>query len=476
MREKRGLFLFRLFLLLCASAPLRERMGLGVSAVAQARILVVEDDYAMSKLMEMALQQADFHTSLARSCKQARELLGSKEFGLILCDLYLGDGNGLELLKESRQLDLPPPFLMITAKGSVETAVETLREGAFDYLAKPFSTDQLIEQVQRALKAAQPLQDRVAAKAGSVDSLMTGSSPPMVKLYREIALAARSDCPVLVCGETGTGKELVAKALHRFSPRKEKPFVPVNCGSLTETLLEAELFGHERGAFTGASTARQGLFQSAQGGTLFLDEIADTTAGLQVHLLRALQDGEIRPLGSSSLIHVDTRIVAATNQDLKRLVDKGRFRQDLYYRLTVVQLEIPPLRARSEDIPQLASTFLSRAAERLGRPFEISKPALRLLGSYAWPGNVRELENAIERVAVLKTDRLIVASDLDFLGKASNAEDPPGLSELERVERRKIAAVLREAGGNKAEAARRLGIQRKTLYRKAQRLKIDLSG
>jgi DNA-binding NtrC family response regulator len=437
------------------------------------RILVVEDDPATSRMVMMALRSAGHSPAAARNCREARRMIAEETFDLLLCDLYLGDGTGLELLRENRARPSPPPVVMFTAQGSVETAVEAIREGAFDYLAKPFKIQDLLALAQRALDSAEAAGDAAAETEAPRPTMLIGNSPPMVELYKKIALAARSDSPVLITGETGTGKELVARSLHEFSPRSRRPFVPVNCGALTETLLESELFGHERGAFTGAVAAGKGLFEQAQGGTLFLDEITETSPGFQVKLLRALQEGEVRPVGSRRVVRVDVRIVAAANQDPEELMNHARFRRDLYYRLGVVRLTVPPLRERKEDIPQLAAHFLRRISERLGRPVRMTAESLARLQAYAWPGNVRELENVIERAAVLKTDLAIVPEDLEFLvGRESEAASD--LGELDLVERDKIVEVLKEAAGNKAEAARRLGIERKTLYRKARRLGIDL--
>ena len=437
------------------------------------RILVAEDDYATSKMVEMALKTVHYEPTLARSFQQACRHLEGPPFDLILSDLYLGDGTGLELLKISRSLNPAPPFLVFTARGSLETAVEAIQEGAFDYLAKPFKVDRLLTLVRRALDSTKLENTDPPAES----SMMIGYSPPMVDLYKKIGLVAPTDSPVLICGETGTGKELVARALHQFSRRRQHSFVPVNCGSLTHTLLESELFGHEKGAFTGAVSAHMGLLESASGGTLFLDEITETDTGFQVKLLRFLQEGEVRPVGGNRLIKTDLRVVAAGNRIFEDEIENGAFRSDLYYRLSVVRLDIPPLRDRPTDIPQLAAVFLSRAASRLNRPLTLSPSALTTLQAYSWPGNVRELENAIERAAVLKTDSVITSDDLDFLARVDEAEQSAAdleLSVLDIVERDKIISVLKESQGNKAEAARRLNIDRKSLYRKANRLKIDL--
>jgi DNA-binding NtrC family response regulator len=425
-------------------------------------------------MVVMALKSAGYDAIPARSCREARRVLDERDFDLLLCDLYLTDGNGLEILRETRGQRDAQPVVMFTAQGTVETAVEAIREGAFDYLAKPFKIQDLLGLVQKALESVgredgedEPVEKEVRP------TMLIGNSPPMVELYKRIALAARSDSPVLISGETGTGKELVARSLHQFSVRRNRPFVPVNCGALTETLLESELFGHERGSFTGAFASRKGLFEQAQGGTLLLDEITETSPGFQVKLLRALQEGEVRPVGGNRVVQVDVRVVAASNRDLEGEMLQGKFRKDLFYRLSVVHLVVPPLRERTDDIPQLANHFLRLVADRLSRKLKLGDDAIQVLQRYSWPGNVRELENVIERVAVLKTDASIGCDDFHFL-KASTDDSDLNLNELSLVEREKIIEILRESRGNKTEAARRLGIERKSLYRKAKRLGIDL--
>lgn len=435
------------------------------------QILVVEDDPATSRMVTLALKTDGFESTAARSLAAAREALASRRFDLILCDLYLGDGTGLELLQLNRSAPDPSPVIMFTAQGTVETAVEAISAGALDYLAKPFQVSDLLSLVRRTLEQSEPPQ---APEEEGPESILIGNSAPMVELYKRIALAARGVTPVLVCGETGTGKELVAQCLHRFSARRDHPFVPVNCGALTETLLESELFGHERGAFTGAVGSRKGLFEQAEGGTLFLDEVTETSPAFQVKLLRVLQESEIRPVGGNRSVVVDVRIVAATNQDIPGLIGEGRFRQDLYYRLGVVELRVPPLRDRRQDIPALVRHFLKASAVRTGRRLEVSPAAMDLLSRHDWPGNVRELENVLERSAVLKTDSLLIPGDLAGIVAPEPPASPAGLNPLDLIERNQILQVLREVKGNRTEAARRLGIERKSLYRKADRLGIDL--
>lgn len=438
-----------------------------------AHILIVEDDPATSRMVAMALKSSGYRTTAARSFRQAKVAMGEQPFDLLLCDLYLGDGTSIDLLKETSSERGHPPVIVFTAHGSVETAVEAIDQGAFDYLAKPFSIEDLLRLVSRALSVTTPTDDDIDASPFGERTLLIGNSPPMVELYKKIALAARSESSVLITGETGTGKELVARSLHLFSRRKEGPFVPVNCGALTESLLESELFGHERGAFTGAAAARPGLFQLAENGTLFLDEITETSAGFQVKLLRALQEKEIRPVGGTTPIATNARIVAASNRDLGEDLVNGIFRKDLFYRLGVVTLEIPPLRNRTGDIPQLIQFFLEKASNGQGRRYSITAEAVALLERHSWPGNVRELENAIFRSVALKTSPNLDVDDFVFLLNGSK-KITLGLNELESNERDTILEAIRASQGNRSEAARRLGIGRRSLYRKADRLGIDL--
>lgn len=438
-----------------------------------AHVLIVEDDPATSRMVAMALKSSGYLTTAARSFKQAKRELAGQAFDLLLCDLYLGDGTSIDLLKETSGDRAHPPVIVFTAHGSVETAVEAIDQGAFDYLAKPFSIEDLLRLVARALSASTPAAEEQEENPSGRHHLLIGNSPPMVELYKKIALAARSESPVLISGETGTGKELVARSLHRFSRRQEGPFVPVNCGSLTEGLLESELFGHERGAFTGATASRPGLFQLAENGTLFLDEITETTAAFQVKLLRALQEKEIRPVGGTATITANARIIASSNRNFEEEIESGRFRKDLFYRLGVVTLEVPPLRERAGDVPQLVQFFLEKASSGQNRRYSITTEAVDLLETHSWPGNVRELENAVFRSVALKTSPTLDVEDFAFLLNGSR-KATLGLNELESNERNTILGAIRASQGNRSEAARRLGIGRRSLYRKADRLGIDL--
>jgi DNA-binding NtrC family response regulator len=371
--------------------------------------------------------------------------------------------------------------LLISGFGTLETAIDAVRAGAFDYISKPFNIGEVKATVDRALQQAsrgpstggRPPRD--TAPAG-----LLGRTAPMLVVYKQIAYAADATVPVLIVGESGTGKELVARAIHSHGPRSAHPFVAVNCGAITETLLESELFGHARGAFTGAVSDAKGLFEQAHGGTVFLDEIGETSPALQVKLLRALEEGEIRPVGASRPVHVDARVVAATNVDLEKGVAEQRFRQDLYYRLTVVVINVPPLRARRADIPLLVSHFLQKACARSGRQVTIASAGVEALAAHDWPGNVRELENTIERLVLFSRGAVIEVADLPpaVVGTSPGLDQQifADLPALDEVERRYLLHVLQAVGGNRTRAAEVLGIDRRTLYRMAERFGIDIKG
>jgi DNA-binding NtrC family response regulator len=388
------------------------------------------------------------------------------------------------LLKEFKALSPDAEVILISGFGTLETAVEAVREGAFDYISKPFNVNEVIATARRALEgrdAGAPA--AVLLKEYSEASGLIGHSHKMIEVYKEIALVAPSRSTVLITGESGTGKELVARALHRNSPRSGGAFVAVNCGAITETLLESELFGHVKGSFTGATSDKRGLFEEANSGTIFLDEIGETSLALQVKLLRALQEGEIRRVGSARSIRVDVRVLAATNRDLEHEVKEGRFREDLYYRLSVVTLHVPPLRERADDLRLLAAHALRQSREAGARATTISEEALATLSQYDWPGNVRELENTIAHAALYARGKVITPEDLPakirkhtrLVGPASKTaslfKDLPALDELER---RYLIHVLQAVGGSRTRAAEVLGIDRRTLYRMAERFGINL--
>ena len=404
---------------------------------------------------------------LNTSGQQVREQV----FDLVLCDVRMAEMDGIATLKEIKALNPAIPVLIMTAYSSVETAVEALKTGALDYLIKPLDFDNLQATLEKALAHTHSIDAETPAVTASQFG-MVGKSPAMQHLLSEIALVAPSEATVLIHGDSGTGKELVARAIHASSARSEKPLVTLNCAALNESLLESELFGHEKGAFTGADKRREGRFVEADGGTLFLDEIGDISPMMQVRLLRAIQEREVQRVGSNQTISVDVRLIAATHRDLAAEVNAGRFRQDLYYRLNVVAIEVPSLRQRREDIPLLAGHFLQRFAERNRKAVKGFTPqAMDLLIHYDWPGNIRELENAVERAVVLLTGEYISERELPLA--IASTPIPLGQSQdiqpLVEVEKEVILAALEKTGGNKTEAARQLGITRKTLLAKLSR-------
>jgi DNA-binding NtrC family response regulator len=375
--------------------------------------------------------------------------------------------------------------ILMTGFGTMEGAIEAIQKGAFDYISKPFKLNELKSVVARARKHWEAQQSPSTGPASPSDASfaprsLIGKSPKIVEVYKTLARATLSPSNVLIVGESGTGKELVARGIHEHSARRQKKFVAVNCGALAETLLESELFGHVKGSFTGAVANKVGLFEEADGGTLFLDEIGDISPALQVKLLRVIQEGEFKPVGSTETRQADVRLIAATHRNLEGYVSEGRFRDDLYYRLKVVQIELPPLRERLEDLPELVTHFVGRFAERMGKAVShVSEEAMALLCAYPWPGNVRELEHAIERAVTMTRTTVLYPEDFPAeIGQyrpgdsALDRQIPP--TSLEDVERQHILRVLEEAGYNKSKAAAKLGIDRKTLHRKAQRYKIQL--
>ncbi|GJL48651.1 sigma-54-dependent response regulator transcription factor ZraR [Citrobacter farmeri] len=434
-------------------------------------ILVVDDDVSHCTILQALLRGWGYDVALAYSGRAALEQVREHVFDLVLCDVRMAEMDGIETLKEIKALNPAIPVLIMTAFSSVETAVEALKTGALDYLIKPLDFDHLQTTLENALAhTREPASELPSVSASQFG--MVGKSPAMQQLLSEIAMVAPSDATVLIHGDSGTGKELVARALHASSARSDKPLVTLNCAALNESLLESELFGHEKGAFTGADKRREGRFVEANGGTLFLDEIGDISPMMQVRLLRAIQEREVQRVGSNQTLSVDVRLIAATHRDLAEEVQAGRFRQDLYYRLNVVTIETPALRQRREDIPLLADHFLQRFAKRNRKAVKGFTPrAMDLLIHYDWPGNIRELENAIERSVVLLTGEYISERELPL----AIANQPlPFVTEraiqpLVEVEKEVILAALEKTGGNKTEAARQLGITRKTLLAKLLR-------
>jgi DNA-binding NtrC family response regulator len=442
-----------------------------------ARILIVDDDPETCRLIAELVGGAGRELQQAHAADTAIALARREPFNLVISDINLnGPESGLDVLKAFKAANPSGEVLLISGFGTLETAVQAVRAGAFDYISKPFNIGEVRAAVERALsKNAQP------ASVGPVQTEappegIVGRTAGMLAVYKQIAYAADSLAPVLLVGESGTGKELVARAIHRHSRRAARPFVAINCGALAETLLESELFGHTRGSFTGAVADHKGVFEQAHGGTVFLDEIGETSPAMQVKLLRVLQEGEVRSVGATRTMRVEARVIAATNIDLERASAEGRFRQDLFYRLSVVVIQLPPLRERHEDIPLLIDQFLRNAGGRTGRALTMAADALEALTRYRWPGNVRELENTIERLAVFSRGRI----EREDLPQAIIAAPPleerlfQDLPTLDELERRYLLHVLQAVGNNRSRAASALGIDRRTLYRMAERFGIDL--
>ncbi len=440
------------------------------------RIFVVDDDASSRDLLGRILASEGYQvTTLADGAEAVQRLGAGEPPDLVVSDIRMGETGGLELTDAFRQKAPETPVILVTAFGNIDGAVEAIRRGAFDYISKPYDVDAIKLVVARALRQRQLTLEVRALRRDAREKYrlenVVGRSEAMLQIYKTAARVAATDATVLILGESGTGKELVARAIHQASPRAAGPFVAVDCGAIAEGVLESELFGHARGAFTGAQAARRGLFEEASQGTLFLDEIGDVGPNLQARLLRALQEGTIRRVGTNEPVAVDVRVVAATNRDLAQAVREGRFREDLWFRLNVVTIQIPPLRERREDIPLLAEHF----ARKHGRPdgaAAVSEGARELLAAYAWPGNVRELENVVARALALNPSGVVLPEDLPehVRDAAAAAAAPDGLALSDRptlaeLERRYALLVLREAGGNKTRAAELLGIDRKTLYR-----------
>lgn len=446
----------------------------------QQRVLIVDDDQSICRWLNAVLTAEGYQCRAAQSADEAEPMLREGVIHLALLDIYLGNANGLEFLEKLKALQPECNCVVMTAHASVETVARSVAGGALEYLSKPLLIDELLAAIQRL--EARRLTPALAPKENfSPDTAIVGRSPKMLEVYHAIARVAPSTASVVIAGTSGTGKELVARAIHAHSRRAEKPFTPINCGSFPDAILESELFGHEKGAFTGADSSRPGLFEATNGGTLFLDEISETSLSFQVKLLRVLQERQVRRLGSNTFLPVDVRILAATNKDLSALIQAGQFREDLYYRLSVVMIPLPSLEERPEDIPLLVDHFLKRFNQRNQRQVRIGEGAVRLLISMSWPGNVRELENLIERLAIFTATEEITAEEVErerarrgATGAAPEKSASTLGGKLQEIERQEILRVLREARGNKSLAARKLGIERKTLYEKARRLAIDL--
>jgi DNA-binding NtrC family response regulator len=449
-------------------------------------ILIVEDDKVARELLDEILRREGHVVAAVASGDEAVGRAGKEDYDLVISDVRLGDSaSGFDVLAAFQKRASETPVILITAFGDVSGAMAAIQKGAYDYVSKPFNVSELTLTVARALERSRLVEEnralraREGEKSPRIESIV-GAAPAMLDVYKMVARVAPTMSTVLVVGESGTGKELVARAIHTHSPRAPQPFVAVNCTALTESLLESELFGHAKGAFTGAVATKRGLFEEAQGGTLFLDEIGDVGAKMQAQLLRVLQEGEIRRVGATEAIKVDVRVVAATNRELEDEVKAGRFREDLYFRINVVTIRLPPLRERPSDIPLLVDHFLAKYAARERRQDAgVASTAMVLLQRHGWPGNVRELENVIERALALSKDGVILPSDLPPEVTQATAQPIPSVASggglvddrptLAELERRYIELILRETGGNKKRAAEILGIDRRTLYRTLER-------
>ena len=454
-------------------------------AAARYHLLVVDPDPAVRSACAEIAASLGYAVESTGDMVQARTMLRGRSADILLVNLPAGTSQGLELVSEVKLLYPQTAVIAMTASGSVNAAVEAMRCGAGDYLTKPFAMDELSTVLDRAAAnlandaTTRQLRERLRLSQGL--GAMIGRSGEMEKLYRILSKVAQSSHPVLVLGESGTGKELVARTIHAYGPNSQKPFLPVDCGSLVPTLIESELFGYVKGAFTGANRTKDGLLVSAEGGTVFLDEIGELSLDLQAKLLRALQEKEVRPVGANHRVPIKARIVAATNRDLAAMVEKGTFRKDLFYRLNVVNLRLPALRDRREDIPLLAAHFLDRISREHGAKYTLSDEALRTMMRHDWPGNVRELENSIERACALSSGPILHLGDLptqlqqqglEARRLATNPNEPvekvdaPELKTLADLEREAILSAIRTLNGDKLQAAKLLGIGKTTLYRK----------
>jgi two-component system response regulator AtoC len=441
---------------------------------ASAHLLVVDDDPVTVNLLKEVLSKEGHKVDTALGGEEAISRGMNHFFDIIITDVRMGDKDGMEVLRSFKKISPETTVVIITAFGSIETAIEAIREGAFDYISKPFKLEEIKVTIQRALEQRKLLQENKFYRQELLSKYqfqnVIGRTPQMLHVYKTIAKVADTKSTVLLCGERGTGKELVARSIHYNSLRNHYPFIPLDCASLVETLMESELFGHVRGAFTGALSTKKGLLEEADGGTLFLDEVSNLSLSMQTKLLRFLQEHEIKRVGETESIKVDVRVIAATNQSLDPLVKNGKFREDLFDRLNVVSITLPPLRERNEDIPLLANHFLHKFSEENKKSIShISPEALEILLQYSWPGNVRELEHTIERAVILSIHPIILPEDLPrkMFDEMREVEIVPSekLLPLKEIEKRYVLKVLQGTKGNKKKASEILGIDRTTLYR-----------
>ena len=452
----------------------------------QPHILIADDERSIRLMLETGLTLNGFRVTSARTGREALEAVSSGQFDAVLSDVYMPDGNGLDLVGSLRAIDANLPIVLMTAQGSLKIAVEAVARGASDFIGKPFEISAVVALLRRYLEARREAQTSTGSEqdgANLAQAGLVGRSAPMVMVYKLVAQAARTEATVLIMGESGTGKELVARAIHDFSTRSARPFLSVNCSGLTDTLLESELFGYTRGAFTGATAERAGLFEAADGGTLFLDELASTSPAFQASLLRVLQSGEVRRVGSTQSRRVNVRVTGASNAPLRDLVAAGSFRSDLYYRLSVLSIELPPLRARTGDVELLTTHFLRQFRGPDQPPLHLTREAMAALAAHDFPGNVRELENALRRAVALSSGGLVTIDCLPpeiaaLRGKAGAGTSPEhrliaDRPTMEELQRRYLQLILEETGWNRRRAAAVLELDRRTIQRLIARYQLQ---
>ena len=436
------------------------------------RLLVVEDDNSVRNTIVTFLELEGYSVDAVASTREAMERIRADTYPIVISDIYLDERTGIDVLRSAREKNPACAVILMSARGSMETVMAATEGGAFDYIAKPFELDQILDTIKRAEASLVAVDTDDETDINDLpESDMIGSSPRMIDIYKTLARVAPTDATILVEGETGTGKELIARMIHNKSRRSEQPFIAVDCGAIAPSLLESELFGAMKGAYTGADKDRVGLLEAAHRGTVFLDEIGDIDFGFQLKLLRFLQQREIRPLGSSRSKPIDVRVVAATNKDMQKLVDDGKFREDLWFRLNVVRLLVPPLCERRGDVPLLAHYYLRKYNERYNQDARLTESGLKAMELYSWPGNVRQLQHMMERLTILaptgRIDEHAVREAIELMEPREHAGDTLADTESEQIRR-----VLAATGGNKSRAAKILGIERKTLYRKLDRMGI----
>ncbi len=443
----------------------------------KSKILVLDDTADMAESTALMLARAGYDCTVSTDADKAENLIGESQPDLVVTGLKMSGISGSQVIELIKKTQPNLPVIVVTAYATVDAAVEVMKLGAADFVAKPFHSDELLLKIKKAMTHVRVLDENRYLREEAVDapssSTLVGGSEAMKRVFETLERLKESDCRVLLTGESGTGKEVIARAIHRMSPRRHESFFAINCAALAETLLESELFGHEKGAFTGALSSKKGLFELAERGTLYLDEIADTSLAFQAKLLRVVQESEFRRVGGAKTLKTDVRIIASTNKDLEKEISKGTFREDLFYRLCVVHVHLSPLRERREDIPLLVAHLLKKLSHKMTKRIEgVSKEAHDALMAYHWPGNIRELENALERGAIMALSSVIQRDDLPL--RTTNDAERSGTTTLEEIEKELIQRTLVECNWNKSLAAKRIGIGRRTLYDKAVRLGISL--